>query len=144
MGSPGGAIAHIIDSSFQRAKHKKDFKALTVLHEQAASIAADAYSRLSDNMGSVMVTSGPGATNILTGLACSWYDSIPVIYLTGQVRTWELSNKSQRQLGFQETDIVSIVKSITKYAVTIKDSRDLVYEIEKAIFLARDGRPGPV
>ena len=140
----GGAIAHIIDSSFQRAKHKKDFKALTVLHEQAASIAADAYSRLSDNMGSVMVTSGPGATNILTGLACSWYDSIPVIYLTGQVRTWELSDKSQRQLGFQETDIVSIVKSITKYAVTIKDSRDLVYEIEKAIFLARDGRPGPV
>jgi len=140
----GGAIAHVIDSSFQRSKHQKDFKALTVLHEQAASIAADAYSRLSDNMGSVMVTSGPGATNILTGLACSWYDSVPVIYLTGQVRTWELSDEKQRQLGFQETDIVSIVKSITKYAVTIQDSRDLVYEIEKAIYLARDGRPGPV
>lgn len=140
----GGAIAHVIDSSFQRAKSQKDFKALTVLHEQAASIAADAYSRLSNNMGSVMVTSGPGATNILTGLACSWYDSIPVIYLTGQVRTWELSDENQRQLGFQETDIVSIVKSVTKYAVTIQDPRDLVYEIEKAIYLARDGRPGPV
>ena len=102
----GGAISHIIDSAYLRYQHDGSIKPYTVLHEQSGSMAADAYTRITGRIASVMVTSGPGATNLLTGIACSWYDSIPGLYLTGQVRTWECKTEGMRQLGFQETDIV--------------------------------------
>ena len=140
----GGAISHVIDSAYLREVEKGDFKSIFVQHEQAAGFAADAYSRCGEKIGAVMVTSGPGATNVMTSIASSWYDSVPVIYLTGQVRSWEISKGSQRQKGFQETDIVSMTKDITKYSVTVLDESLIRYEVEKAIFLALNGRPGPV
>jgi acetolactate synthase I/II/III large subunit len=142
----GGAIAHLIDSCWRY--HEKDnekLKPICVLHEQSGAMAIDAYSRITGKPGLMLATSGPGATNLLTGIACSFYDSIPGIYITGQVRTWELTKDSkQRQVGFQETDIVSMAKPVTKYSVLISDPRDIRYEIEKALWLAVNGRPGPV
>ena len=91
-----------------------------------------------------MATSGPGATNLITAIASNWYDSVPVIYLTGQVRTWELSSGRQRQKGFQETDVVGMVKAITKYAVRVDHESDIPDAIHNAITLANTGRPGPV
>ena len=140
----GGAISHLLDSAYLREVKSGDFKSIFVAHEQSAGFAADAYSRSCDKLGAVMVTSGPGATNVMTSIASSWYDGVPVIYFTGQVRSWELSKGNQRQKGFQETDIISMTKDITKYSVSIHDLKFLKYEIEKAIFLANDGRPGPV
>lgn len=140
----GGAIAHFLDSVFTRNLQHGDIKPVCVMHEQAGSMALDGYTRATGKIGAMAVTSGPGATNLLTGIACSYYDSIPGIYFTGQVRTWELCQSKQRQIGFQETDIVSIAKPITKYAVTITDPTTVRYEIEKALFLAQSGRPGPV
>lgn len=142
----GGAIAHIIDSCWRlyEKSNTKLLKPVCVLHEQAGSMAMDAYSRVTGKPGLMMVTSGPGATNLLTGVACSFYDSIPGIYITGQVRTWELSSGSQRQLGFQETNIVDMAKPVTKYSKLIKDIKDLPHELEKAYKIATSGRPGPV
>jgi len=142
----GGAISHVIDSCWKyNNTNKNHLKPICVLHEQAGSMAMDGYARVSGKPGLMLVTSGPGATNLLTGIGCSFYDSIPGIYITGQVRTWEMAGDSkQRQLGFQETDIVSMAKPITKYAVTITDARDIKYELEKALWLAVNDRPGPV
>ncbi|WP_415905090.1 thiamine pyrophosphate-binding protein [Neptuniibacter sp. QD48_55] len=142
----GGAIAHLIDSCWEKHNQNPEvLKPICVLHEQSGSMAIDAYTRITDKPGLMMATSGPGATNLLTGMACSYYDSIPGIYVTGQVRTWETKGESkQRQLGFQETDIVSMAEPITKYAVLIEDPRDIRYELEKAMWLATEGRPGPV
>ena len=96
-----------------------------------------------------MVTSGPGAQNLVTGIACSWFDSIPVIHISGQVNSFELSSshistKKVRQVGFQETDFVSIVKPITKFAYQLKNPNEIKYVLEKAFYLANEGRPGPV
>ncbi len=146
----GGAVAHVIDACWRLHESNPDvlkpiLKPICVMHEQAGSMAIDAYARLTGEPGLMMVTSGPGATNLLTGIACSYYDSIPGIYLTGQVRTWELKGESkQRQLGFQETDIVSMAEPVTKYAVLVEDPADIRYELEKAWWLATSGRPGPV
>ena len=142
----GGAIAHIIDSCWKihERSNSKLLKPICVLHEQAGSMAMDAYSRFSGKPGLMMVTSGPGATNLLTGIACSYYDSIPGIYITGQVRTWELSKQNQRQLGFQETDIVNMVKGITKYSKQITKINNIPEELEKAYLISTTGRPGPV
>ncbi len=142
----GGAIAHLIDSCWKlHNQNPKVLKPICVLHEQAGSMAIDAYTRITDKPGLMMATSGPGATNLLTGIGCSYYDSIPGIYITGQVRTWENKGASkQRQLGFQETDIVSMAKPITKYAVLVEDPRDIKYQLQKAIWMATEGRPGPV
>lgn len=142
----GGAIAHVIDSCWRlHERNPNVLKPICVLHEQAGSMAIDAYTRATGKLAVMMVTSGPGATNLLTGMACSYYDSIPGIYITGQVRTWECKGKmTLRQLGFQETDIVTMSSSITNYSVLVEDPRDIRYELEKAFYLATSGRPGPV
>lgn len=141
FGISGGASLHLIHSI---AEHPK-LNIYCPLHEQAGAMAADAYSRVTRNTGVAIGTSGPGATNMVTGICCSYFDSIPVIYITGQVATFRLKGDlGIRQYGFQETDIVSMCKSITKYAVTIKDPKKIRYELEKAYFISRNGRPGPV
>ncbi len=142
----GGAIAHVIDSFYRYHKSSNTgfLKPICVLHEQAGSMAMDAYTRITGKPGVMLVTSGPGATNLLTGIACSWYDSIPGIYITGQVRTWEIAKGKQRQLGFQETNIVDMAKPITKYAKLIKNAKDIPEELEKAYNISVSGRPGPV
>ena len=118
----GGAISFIVDA-FAR---NKNISYTCVAHEQAAAMMADAYSRMGPNLSATMVTSGPGATNLLTGIACSWFDSIPSLHICGQVNSYELSNahestKKVRQVGFQETDIVSMAKHITKFAYQLKN-----------------------
>ena len=141
----GGAIAFMIDA-FSR---NKKIKYISAAHEQSAAMMADAYSRLGPNFSCTMVTSGPGATNLITGIACSYFDSIPSLHICGQVNTYEQqdghkSTKNVRQVGFQETDIVNIAKPITKYAYKIKDASEIRYVLEKAYHLATTGRPGPV
>ena len=142
----GGAVAHLVDSCWvMHNDHTEYLKPICVLHEQAGSMALDAFTRATGQLGVMMVTSGPGATNLLTGIACSYYDSIPGIYFTGQVRTWECKGESkQRQLGFQETDIVSMALPVTKYAVMLTNAEDIKYELDKAFYNATEGRPGPV
>lgn len=141
FGITGGAIVHIFDSMGKN----KDIKYICTQHEQAAAMAADAYSRITKNLGVAIATSGPGATNLLTGVGCSYYDSIPVLMITGQVPTTKLRRESQvRQIGFQETDVVDIFKPITKYSVLVDNPKKIRYELEKAIHIAKSGRPGPV
>mgnify|MGYP006094651597 CR=1 FL=1 len=141
----GGAISFMIDS-FSRVKN---INYTCVAHEQAAAMMADAYSRIGPNLSCTMVTSGPGATNLITGIACSWFDSIPSLHITGQVNSYEKQGaqkgtKKTRQVGFQETDIVSITKPITKFSYQLKSPNEIRYVLEKACYLAQSGRPGPV
>ncbi len=141
----GGSIAFLIDA-FSRIKN---IKHIEVAHEQAAAMMADGYSRVGSNLGVTMSTSGPGATNLITGICCSWFDSIPTIHITGQVNTFEQRGAQQgtqktRQIGFQETDIVNIVTSITKYAVKLDNPKKIKYEFEKAFYESQNNRKGPV
>ena len=141
----GGAISFMVDS-FSRTKK---IKYTCVAHEQAAAMMADSYSRMGPNLACTMVTSGPGATNLITGIACSWFDSIPSIHITGQVNSYEKQGaqkgtKNTRQVGFQETDIVSITKPITKFSYQLKKPNEIKYILQKATYLAQSGRPGPV
>ncbi len=141
----GGAISFMIDA-FTR---NKKIQYLSVAHEQAAAMMADAYSRLGPNFSCTMVTSGPGATNLITGIACSYFDSIPSLHICGQVNTYEQqdghkSTAKVRQVGFQETDIVSISKPITKFSYKLKKASEIRYVLEKAYHIATTGRPGPV
>lgn len=137
----GGASLHLIDSV---ARHP-DIDYVCPHHEQAGAMAADGYARVTGNLGAAMATSGPGGTNMITGICCSWYDSVPVLYITGQVSTFRFKGTTGvRQMGFQETDIVDICRSITKYAVTVTDPKSIRYELEKAAWIAKEGRPGPV
>ena len=141
----GGAISFMVDA-FSR---NKKIKYTCVAHEQAAAMMADSYSRLGPNLSCTMVTSGPGATNLITGIACSWFDSIPAIHITGQVNSYEMQGaqkgtKKVRQVGFQETNIVDIVKPITKFSYQIKNPQEIKYILEKATYIAQSGRPGPV
>lgn len=137
----GGAAAHLIDSL---GRHK-DIDYICPQHEQAGSMAADAYARVTGNLGAAVATSGPGATNMVTGICGAYYDSVPVIYITGQVATFRLrGDTGVRQMGFQETDVVEMCRPITKYAVLVLDAKRIRYELEKACHLARSGRPGPV
>ncbi len=137
----GGAAAHLIDS----VAKNPNIDYICTQHEQAAAMAADAYSRVTGNIGAAIATSGPGATNLITGVCCAYYDSIPVIYITGQVATFRSSKgMGVRQLGFQEADTVNIFRPLTKYAVWIDDPRRIRYELEKATHIAKSGRPGPV
>ena len=142
FGITGGAIAFVIDEFYGR----KDIQYVPVMHEQAAAMAADAYARVhKSGLGATMVTSGPGATNLLTGIACSYFDSIPTIHISGNVNTFDQGQrKNIRQIGFQETNIVDMVKPITKYAVMVMKAEDIRYELEKALYIAREGRQGPV
>lgn len=141
FGYMGGMITHLVDSISQ----SKNIQFIQTYHEQTAAIAAEGYAIESGKFGVAISTSGPGATNMMTGIADAYFDSIPVIYITGQVNTYEYKyDKTIRQQGFQETDVVSIVKPITKYAKFIDDPNQIRYELEKAIHIARSGRPGPV
>lgn len=137
----GGGAMHLNDS----LGRNKQVEGVCMLHEQGAAIAAEAYARISENYGACLVTSGPGGTNAVTGVAGAYYDATPVIYISGQVKRDDLvGNQGIRQFGIQETDILSIVKSITKYAVQIQEPEEIRYELEKAAYLAREGKPGPV
>jgi len=141
FGYQGGMITHLIDS----ISKNENVQFIQCYHEQSAAIAAEGYARVSGKFGVAISTSGPGATNMVTGIANAYFDSIPVVYITGQVNTHEYKyQKKIRQMGFQETDIVSIVKPITKYAVFIDDSNNIKYELEKALSIATTGRKGPV
>ena len=141
----GGAISFMIDAFSRNDK----IKYTSVAHEQSAAMMADSYSRLGPNFSCSMATSGPGATNLITGIACSYFDSIPSLHICGQVNTYEQqdghkSTRNVRQVGFQETDIVSISKPVTKYSYKLKDASEIRYVLEKAYHLATSGRPGPV
>lgn len=137
----GGAITHLLDSVYSRA----DLQCISVHHEQSAAFAAEAYVRINGNLGVALATSGPGALNLVTGIGSCYFDSVPCLFITGQVNTYEYKfEKAVRQLGFQETDIVSVVKPLTKYAELVTDAENIRYHLEKAVYLARSGRPGPV
>jgi len=119
-------------------------------HEQASAMCAEAYAKVTNHLGVCMVTTGPGGTNAITGVAGAWLDSTPMLVVSGQVkrpdRMFDKDGRplGMRQLGVQEVDIVSIVKPITKYAVTVLDPKDIRYHMQKAVYLALHGRPGPV
>jgi len=138
---PGGGNMHLVDS----VGKQPGLSVVACLHEQAAAIAADGYGQASNNLGVALVTTGPGGTNAITGVTGSWIESVPVMIISGQVKRPDLKpNPQMRMLGFQEIDIVTIVKTITKYAVTIIDPNSIRYHLEKAVHLAKTGRPGPV
>lgn len=141
FGYQGGMITHLVDSI---SKSKK-ISFIQTYHEQTAAIAAEGYARTTKKIGVAISTSGPGVTNMITGIANAYYDSIPVIYITGQVNTVDLKyNKKIRQQGFQELNVVELTKSITKYSVLIDKKEALAVELEKAYKIATSGRKGPV
>jgi acetolactate synthase-1/2/3 large subunit len=139
----GGGCIFLIDS----LGHTEGVNYVATHHEQAAAIAAEGYARMNNKLGACIVTSGPGATNAMTGTLCSWLDSIPVIVISGQVNkelTTNYTRQPLRQLGDQEYNIVESVKNMTKYAVQVNDINDIRFHLEKACTLATTGRPGPV
>ena len=141
FGMSGGAAVHLFDSAAKHAGVGTTF----VAHEQSAAMAADGYYRVSGRMGACIVTSGPGATNLLTGVCCSYYDSVPALMLTGQVATHRLKGERKvRQVGFQETDSQSIYSSVTKYAEQLRDPDQVASILDRAYAEAEAGRPGPV
>lgn len=142
FGYPGGMVTHLMESFH---KYENQIKAHVSYHEQASAFEACAYAQASENLGVAYATSGPGATNLITGICNAYFDSIPVLFITGQVNVDESkSDFSIRQRGFQETDIVSMAKYVTKYSAYIKNSNELRYHLEKAAELALEGRKGPV
>src|SRR6266850_1456314 len=135
FGYPGGAVLNIYDELFKQ----DSFQHILVRHEQAAVHAADGYSRSSHKVGVALVTSGPGVTNAVTGIATAYMDSIPLVVLTGQVPTHAIG-----QDAFQECDTVGITRPCVKHNFLVKDVADLALTIKKAFYLAASGRPGPV
>ncbi|WP_207771884.1 thiamine pyrophosphate-binding protein, partial [Aliarcobacter skirrowii] len=141
FGYIGGAIAHIYHS----IDKYKEMEIINCIHEQGAGFAAEGYARITGKSGVAFATSGPGATNLITPIGSCYFDSIPTIFITGQVNTYEYKyDKPVRQIGFQETDIVSIIRPIVKYAVMVDKVEDIRYELEKAYYLSQEGRKGPV
>ena len=137
----GGASLHLIHGIDKT--HDIDY--ICCHHEQSAAMAADAYSRITRQIGLAISSSGPGATNLITGICGCYYDSVPAYFITGQVSTFRMSsNPHVRQIGFQETPIVEMVKHITNYAVQISDPNSIRYELEKGFYMASSLRPGPV
>ncbi|MGA9932841.1 MAG: thiamine pyrophosphate-binding protein [Terriglobales bacterium] len=142
----GGGAMHLNDALARCG----DLNFVCNHHEQACAIAAESYSKATNNLGVALVTTGPGGTNAITGVVGGWLDSTPMLILSGQVKRSDRMYRSDgtplgvRQRGSQEVDIVSLVKPITKYAVTIDDPHSIRYHLEKAVHLARSGRPGPV
>ena len=134
FGYPGGAVLNIYDELFKQDKVKH----VLVRHEQGAVHAADGYSRSSRKIGVALVTSGPGVTNAVTGIATAYMDSIPMVVLTGQVPTHAIG-----QDAFQECDTVGITRPCVKHNFLVKDVKDLASTIKKAFYLAATGRPGP-
>ena len=138
FGYPGGMVTHLMESF---SKYEEKIKAHVCYHEQAAAFEACAYAQVSGNVGVAYATSGPGATNMITGICNAFFDSIPVIFITGQVNTFESNEKySMRQRGFQETNIVNMMKDVTKYAVYVEDENQIGYYLEKAYQIAVSGQ----
>lgn len=135
FGYPGGAVLEIYDAIFRQDK----FKHVLVRHEQAAVHAADAYSRSSDKVGVALVTSGPGATNAVTGIATAYMDSIPMVVISGQVPSPAIGLDA-----FQEVDMVGITRPCVKHNFLVKDVNEIAATIKKAFYIAKSGRPGPV
>ncbi len=134
-------MMHLLDS----AARNKDLELIFNLNEQASSICGESYSQFTHNIGACMVTTGPGATNAVTGCAGAWLDSTPVFYISGQCKTSQMGQlKGLRFYGSQEVAIIPCVKPITKYAVTVLNKNEIRYHLEKALFLATHGRKGPV
>jgi acetolactate synthase-1/2/3 large subunit len=138
---PGGNIAPILDE----IKRDGNIDLIVTRNDQAASLMADAYARTTGEVGVCMATVGPGATNLITGIANAYCDSIPIVAITGQTGTGSLKKEKKiRQLGFQEIDIVSVVKPITKWSYMIEDVNEIEKVMDKAFRIAKSGRPGPV
>jgi len=135
FGYPGGAVLHIYDAIYKQ----DDVKHILVRHEQAATHAADGYARSTGKPGVVLVTSGPGATNAVTGIATAYMDSVPMVVITGQVPTHLIGNDA-----FQECDSIGITRPIVKHNFLVKDIKDLAETMKKAFYVACSGRPGPV
>lgn len=138
---PGGGAMHLVDAVGKCSR----LQTIACQHEQAVAISAEAYARINEKLGVAVVTTGPGATNAITGVAGAWIESVPMMVISGQVkRTDMLRDSPLRQNGVQEVDIVKIVKGITKYAVTVDRPEDIRIEMERAVYHARHGRAGPV
>jgi len=135
FGYPGGAALHIYDAIFKQ----KAFEHILVRHEQGATHAADGYSRATGKPGVALVTSGPGATNAITGLATAYMDSIPLIVISGQVQSHLIGTDS-----FQETDMIGISRPIVKHSFIVQDAEDIPRIVQEAFYIATSGRPGPV
>lgn len=148
----GLGVRHVFEVTGGGAMHLNDslgacdgITYVCTLHEQAAAMAAEAYAKVTGDVGVCLVTTGPGGTNALTGVAGAWLDSTPMLVISGQVKRADLKGESGvRQMGVQELDIVAIASPITKYAVTVTEPNDIRYHLERAVHLARTGRPGPV
>jgi len=137
----GGGSMHLVDS----VSRNPNLEYVCCLHEQACAFAAEAYAEYTNNLGVALVTTGPGGTNAVTGVAAAWGESAPCLFLSGQVKRADLSGaRGVRTMGPQEIDIVSVVRTITKYAKTIVDPQSIRYELEKAVHIATHGRRGPV
>ena len=137
----GGMITRLIDALY----YEGGIRIVSMHHEQAAAMAADAYGRITNKPGIALATSGPGATNLLTGIGNCYFDSVPAIFITGQVNLKEQKgDRPTRQIGFQETDIVSMVRPITKAAFAIKSAKEIPSIFEEAYKITLSGRPGPV
>lgn len=140
----GGGIMHLTDG----LACNKNLKAICLHHEQAVSMAVEAYSRATGNFGVGYFTTGPGATNALTGLAGAWLDSVPCLFISGQVKRRETVYRAKipklRQFGVQEINILPIIKPITKYSAFVNEPKDIRYHLEKALYISKEGRPGPV
>ena len=137
---PGGGCIHLVDSI-----HKSNLNPIFNLHEQSASICAESYAQYKNNLGVILVTTGPGSTNALTGVVSAWLDSIPILIIAGQVQMKHSSRgKKLRQFGFQEIDSTKIYNSITKKSIYIQKPEEIPEKIKEAIYLANHGRKGPV
>ena len=140
----GAGLMHLTDA----IALNKNIIGVIPHHEQTASMALEAYSRASENFGVGMFTTGPGSTNAITGLGGAWQDSVPCLFIGGQVKRSETSANSKvpnlRQFGVQELNMIPIVESLCKYAITLNEPEKVKFELEKAVYLAKTGRPGPV
>lgn len=142
FGYPGGMVTHLMESF---SKYQEQITAHVTYHEQGAAMAACGYAQVNGKTGVAYATSGPGATNLITGIANAYMDSIPTVFITGQVNSFEQKGDLKvRQRGFQETDIVSMIKPVTKFAVQVNDASKIKYYLDKAFYIANHGRKGPV
>jgi len=137
----GAANGNLIDAFTRNDK----IQYVATMHEQGAGFAAEGYAKISKNIGVAIATSGPGGMNFVTSMGNCFYDSVPCLFMTGQIKTrYMRPDKSIRQIGFQEADMTAICTPVTKYSKLVEDPKSIRYELEKAIFLAKNGRPGPV
>ena len=137
----GGGSIFLCDALYKAKK----IKYISCHHEQAVSFATESYSRVKNKQGAAIITTGPGGTNCTTGVACCWIDSVPSIFISGQVYSNQTIGKSGiRQVGVQEFDIINTVKPSTKYSVMVTKPEQIKYHLEKAYHFSTKGRPGPV